>query len=135
MLSVEQLIFRMTNIFQLFQLRWSLIAGRLPGRTDNEIKNYWNTFLKKKLNLDGLSGQACASLPDNPIQHKVTRNKALHLNMEPRIKERVEMLVSSGAGSDALQPLCFGNNSVFHEKLEEWMIRGTACFPLDDFLM
>jgi len=29
--------------------RWSLIAGRLPGRTDNEIKNYWNTQLSKKL--------------------------------------------------------------------------------------
>lgn len=30
--------------------RWSLIAGRLPGRTDNEIKNYWNTNLSKRLN-------------------------------------------------------------------------------------
>ncbi|KAL8161822.1 hypothetical protein V2J09_013311 [Rumex salicifolius] len=29
--------------------RWSLIAGRLPGRTDNEVKNYWNSHVRKKL--------------------------------------------------------------------------------------
>ncbi|KAL5786304.1 hypothetical protein ACOSQ2_008696 [Xanthoceras sorbifolium] len=29
--------------------RWSLIASNLPGRTDNDVKNYWNTKLKKKL--------------------------------------------------------------------------------------
>ncbi|XP_047335316.1 transcription factor MYB1-like [Impatiens glandulifera] len=42
----EDLILRLHN---LLGNRWSLIAGRLPGRTDNEIKNYWNTNMCKKL--------------------------------------------------------------------------------------
>nr|KJB17873.1 hypothetical protein B456_003G021100 [Gossypium raimondii] len=45
----EDLIIR---LHRLLGNRWSLIAGRLPGRTDNEIKNYWNTILSKKSNAD-----------------------------------------------------------------------------------
>ncbi|XP_077212238.1 transcription factor MYB12-like [Tasmannia lanceolata] len=41
----DDLIIKLHN---LLGNRWSLIAGRLPGRTDNEIKNYWNTNLAKK---------------------------------------------------------------------------------------
>ena len=29
--------------------RWSKIARQLPGRTDNEIKNYWRTRIQKKV--------------------------------------------------------------------------------------
>ncbi|KAH1265646.1 Transcription factor MYB48 [Glycine soja] len=29
--------------------RWSTIARSLPGRIDNEIKNYWRTHFKKKI--------------------------------------------------------------------------------------
>ncbi|KAG5244077.1 transcription factor MYB [Salix suchowensis] len=42
----EDLIVR---LHKLLGNRWSLIAGRLPGRTDNEIKNYWNSHLSKKI--------------------------------------------------------------------------------------
>ncbi|KAL1215688.1 Transcription factor MYB32 [Cardamine amara subsp. amara] len=37
------------KLHSLLGNKWSLIATRLPGRTDNEIKNYWNTHVKRKL--------------------------------------------------------------------------------------
>ncbi|CAJ1972768.1 unnamed protein product [Sphenostylis stenocarpa] len=37
------------NLYISIGSRWSVIAAQLPGRTDNDIKNYWNTRLKKKL--------------------------------------------------------------------------------------
>ncbi|KAJ0975375.1 hypothetical protein J5N97_017340 [Dioscorea zingiberensis] len=40
--------------------QWSAIATHLPKRTDNEIKNYWNTHLKKRL----------AKMGIDPVTHK-----------------------------------------------------------------
>ncbi|KAL7238854.1 hypothetical protein ACSBR2_004869 [Camellia fascicularis] len=37
--------------------RWAAIASQLPGRTDNEIKNLWNTHLKKRLLSIGIDPQ------------------------------------------------------------------------------
>ncbi|XP_051141472.1 transcription factor MYB16-like [Andrographis paniculata] len=57
------------TIIQLHALlgnRWSAIATHLPKRTDNEIKNYWNTHLKKRL----------AKMGIDPVTHK-PRNDAL----------------------------------------------------------
>jgi myb proto-oncogene protein len=48
-----------TNCMRLI-CRWSLIANQLPGRTDNDVKNYWNTKLSKKLRQRGI----------DPITHR-----------------------------------------------------------------
>ncbi|XVF85896.1 hypothetical protein PTKIN_Ptkin17bG0154700 [Pterospermum kingtungense] len=63
------------TIIQLHALlgnRWSAIAAHLPKRTDNEIKNYWNTHIKKRFTKMGI----------DPTTHKPKSN----------------LLVSSGAG-------------------------------------
>ncbi|KAL1211296.1 Transcription factor WER [Cardamine amara subsp. amara] len=44
----EDLIIR---LHKLLGNRWSLIAKRVPGRTDNQVKNYWNTHLSKKFEI------------------------------------------------------------------------------------
>ncbi|XWS23164.1 hypothetical protein CRYUN_Cryun29cG0097600 [Craigia yunnanensis] len=44
--------------------RWSAIAAHLPMRTDNEIKNYWNTHIKKRFTKMGI----------DPTTHKPKTN-------------------------------------------------------------
>ncbi|KAK1581926.1 hypothetical protein Q3G72_010234 [Acer saccharum] len=59
----EDLILR---LHRLLGNRWSLIAGRIPGRTDNEIKNYWNTHLSKKLIGQGIDPRTHKPLINPP---------------------------------------------------------------------
>ncbi|KAF9596641.1 hypothetical protein IFM89_012764 [Coptis chinensis] len=52
--------------------RWSRIARKLPGRTDNEIKNYWRTHMRKKAQerkraLSLSSSSCCSTSPNNDI--------------------------------------------------------------------
>lgn len=51
--------------------RWSKIAAHFPGRTDNEIKNHWNTRIKKKMKNMGLD-----PLTHKPIIDHQTLNSA-----------------------------------------------------------
>lgn len=64
----EDLILR---LHRLLGNRWSLIAGRIPGRTDNEIKNYWNTCLSKKLISQGIDPRTHKPLKPNPDSSEI----------------------------------------------------------------
>ncbi|KAI9182288.1 hypothetical protein LWI28_023919 [Acer negundo] len=54
------------KLHSLLGNKWSLIAGRLPGRTDNEIKNYWNTHIRRKLLTRGIDPATHRPLNEPP---------------------------------------------------------------------
>ncbi|CAL9092646.1 unnamed protein product [Musa textilis] len=77
------------SIFAAIGSRWSIMASQLPGRTDNDIKNYWNTKLKKKL------------LGITPLQRKPhRRNNRHHQNQHFSASPSSS---SQGAGSESFR--------------------------------
>ncbi|KAL3817887.1 hypothetical protein ACJIZ3_003792 [Penstemon smallii] len=89
----EDLIVRLHG---LLGNRWSLIAGRLPGRTDNEIKNYWNTYLLKKLKIAGINPKSPKTNPKSNNNKKSTptpapadeKKKNKHQKKKDQIKKK-----------------------------------------------
>ncbi|XP_021898174.1 transcription repressor MYB5-like [Carica papaya] len=78
----EDLIIR---LHRLLGNRWSLIAGRIPGRTDNEIKNYWNTHISKKLISQGIDPRTHKpfNLNPNPDSQQNPQPNSLKLHELP----------------------------------------------------
>ncbi|KAJ8448405.1 hypothetical protein Cgig2_022033 [Carnegiea gigantea] len=64
----EELIIKLHSVLGN---KWSRIAAHLPGRTDNEIKNYWNTHIRKKLLQMGI----------DPVTHKPRTDLNLLANL------------------------------------------------------
>ncbi|KAH0453422.1 hypothetical protein IEQ34_017746 [Dendrobium chrysotoxum] len=66
-------------IFSLYKTigsRWSVIASHLAGRTDNDVKNYWNTKLMKKI-------MAAGETINSPAANSQITNKFHHPSPSP----------------------------------------------------
>ncbi|XP_010557354.1 PREDICTED: myb-related protein Hv33 [Tarenaya hassleriana] len=79
----EQIII---DVHRILGNRWAQIAKHLPGRTDNEVKNFWNSCIKKKLMSQGLdprthnlmpSHKRASSLPSNDNKAKAKHHRPL----------------------------------------------------------
>ncbi|WVZ57080.1 hypothetical protein U9M48_007516 [Paspalum notatum var. saurae] len=52
------------HLHSLLGNKWSQIAAQLPGRTDNEVKNFWNSYVKKRLRERGIDPATHQPLAD-----------------------------------------------------------------------
>ncbi|XP_004229031.1 transcription factor MYB78-like [Solanum lycopersicum] len=69
--------------------RWSKIAQHLPGRTDNEIKNYWRTRVQKH-----------AKQLKCDVNSKQFKDTMRYLWM-PRLVERIQAAAGAGASTSS----------------------------------
>ncbi|GMI65121.1 hypothetical protein HRI_000181400 [Hibiscus trionum] len=88
------------KLHKLLGNKWSLIAGRLPGRTANDVKNYWNCHLSKKLsvqeteeeyksamNLESIAPQPAQSIAVSDLTKPRTQDYHVAPNSLPAIQE------------------------------------------------
>nr|WFP21578.1 MYB1 transcription factor [Osmanthus fragrans] len=105
------------KLHSLLGNKWSLIAARLPGRTDNEIKNYWNTHIKRKLISHGIDPQTHCPL-DGSATSNTTKAPATTANISLNFRnsaspssEKPTNLLINEAGNNCTPPADSSNDT------------------------
>ena len=109
-----------------FLSRWSAIASRLPGRTDNEIKNYWNTHIRKRLLRMGIDPVThsprldlldLSSILGSSLCGSSQINIQRLLGMHPMVNPELLKLASSLFSSQQREHLDFSTQNGHHNQL------------------
>ncbi|KAE9613162.1 putative transcription factor MYB-HB-like family [Lupinus albus] len=88
--------------------RWFKIAARLPGMTDNEIKNHWNTHIKKKLlkmGIDPVTHEPLnkhVSFPEENMHMPPKAGNDVVLNLEDNSNSSTSLAENSYCGESLL---------------------------------
>ncbi|CAL0299835.1 unnamed protein product [Lupinus luteus] len=127
-------------------IQWSTIARSLPGRTDNEIKNYWRTHFKKKAKTPSdaaekaktrlLKRQQFQQLQQqqNQLKQHQLQQQQLQFNSDMKnimnmFEENVHMVPSTSQEKQQIVSNMYPNTTPYEEGYFYSMLNGNACAP------